>query len=569
MAALPLNLAVMDREEKREVNSMASTGVNAVLRYLRRVAAPPPSEEAGDVQLLRRFLAEGDEAAFAILVQRHGPMVFGVCRRLLQDENDAEDAFQATFLVLVRKAASLGRPGSLGPWLYGVASRTARKARTEAAMRRARERQLEDLPAPEASGDVVWRDLRPLLDEEVGRLPHKYQAPFVLCYLEGKTNEEAAALLGCPKGTVISRLARARQRLRGRLERRGVTLSAGALMASLADRSAAAVPGALATATVQAARTIQFGNAAGASLVSARVSALTEGVVQTMFLTKMKMAAALVLMVGVLGSGVGLLGYAAQPGEGKDKPSPSQQAKPADKPKGGAPDLGPNAKPPAKEADEAVAVAIPEITDLLTRQLDFQGMDDPKTTLQEALDILAKRYGFTYVIDEAAFLNVDGVADVPATEIATKPLRPLKNVSLATVLRTILSRVPSPSGATFVVGRDNVLEITNNAAVADALGGQKAPPLVQALFTKRPLEEALRDLARDSGINVVLDVRQAEKAKTPVSATLRNVPVETAVRVLADMAELKPVRMDNLLYVTSRDNAKRLEEEEAKRREPQ
>jgi RNA polymerase sigma factor (sigma-70 family) len=561
MAALPLYLAVMDRSEKREVNRMASTGVNAVLRYLRRVAVPPPSEGAADVQLLRRFLAEGDEAAFAILVQRHGPMVFGVCRRLLQDENDAEDAFQATFLVLVRKAASLGRPGSLGPWLYGVASRTARKARTEAVMRRARERPLEDVPAPEASGDVVWRDLRPLLDEEVGRLPHKYQAPFVLCYLEGKTNEEAAALLGCPKGTVISRLARARQRLRGRLERRGVALSAGALVASLAERSAAAVPGVLATATVRAARAIQFGNAAGAGLVSARVSALTEGVVQNMFLTKVKMAAALVLLVGVLGSGVGLLGYAAQPGEGKDKPAPTPQAKTAEKPKGGAPDLGPGAKPPANKGGEAVAVAVPEITDVLSRQMDFSGIDDPQTTLAEALDTLSNRYDVNFVINEAAFQKeTDGVADVPATQIAFKPLRPLKNVSLATVLRSILSRVPSPSGATFVVGRDNVLEITTNAAVASTLSDQHALPLVHALFTKRPLEEALRDLARDSGINIVVDVRQAEKAKTAVSAMLKNVPVDTAVHVLADMADLKPVRLGNLLYVTSRDNAKRLEE---------
>jgi RNA polymerase sigma factor (sigma-70 family) len=559
----------MDRSEKREVNRMASTGVNAVLRYLRRVAVPPPSEGAADVQLLRRFLAKGDEAAFAILVQRHGPMVFGVCRRLLQDENDAEDAFQATFLVLVRKAASLARPGSLGPWLYGVASRTARKARTEAVMRRARERQLEDVPAPEASGDVVWRDLRPLLDEEVGRLPHKYQAPFVLCYLEGKTNEEAAVLLGCPKGTVISRLARARQRLRGRLERRGVTLTAGAMMAVLAERSAAAVPGRLLTTTVQAARTIQFGNAVGASLVSARVSALTEGVVQTMFLTKVKMAAALVLLLGVLGSGVGLLGYAAQPGEGKDKPAPTPQATTAEKPKGGAPDLGLDANPPVNKGGEAVTVAVPDVTDVLTRKADFQGLEDPQTTLQEALDILSQRYDVTFVIDEAAFKNEpDDVGDVAAAKIAVKSVRPLKNVSLATILRTILARVPSPSGATFVIGRDNTIEITTNAAVAAALNDQHALPLVHALFNKRPLEEALRDLARDSGINIVVDVRQADKAKAAVSAALKNVPVDTAVRVLADMAELKPVRMGNLLYVTSRDNAKRLEEEEAKRDVP-
>src|SRR5262249_31616689 len=147
------------------------------------------------------------------------------------NEHDAEDAFQATFLILVRKAGSLGRPELLGNWLYGVAYRTAARARAEATRRRFREVPLidRDLPAKESTPDGVWRDLRPVLDEEINRLPDKYRAPFVLCYLEGKTNEEAARQLGCPLGTVLSRLARARERLRLRLTSRGLTLSVGLL----------------------------------------------------------------------------------------------------------------------------------------------------------------------------------------------------------------------------------------------------------------------------------------------------------------------------------------------------
>src|SRR5205823_3540528 len=153
-----------------------------------------------------------DEAAFAALVRRHGPMVLGVCRRVLRDAHDAEDAFQATFLLLARKAAALRQPDRLGPWLHGVAHRTALKAKAAGVRRRQRERPLDDLPAAGGGDDLLWRDLRPVLDDAIGRLPAKYRVPVVLCYLEGRTNAEAARALGCPTGTVATRLARARQR---------------------------------------------------------------------------------------------------------------------------------------------------------------------------------------------------------------------------------------------------------------------------------------------------------------------------------------------------------------------
>jgi RNA polymerase sigma factor (sigma-70 family) len=174
-----------------------------------------------DAELLRRFAAEGTEEAFALLVKKYGPLVLSVCRRVLGAEQDAEDAFQATFLVLARKAGSIANPDLLGNWLYGVAARIARKARAAQRKRQLREkpvRYLPPLPAPDAPADD---ELGSVLREELGRLPEKYRAPVGLCYLEGKTNEEAANLLRWPTGTVKGRLARARDLLRGRLIGRG------------------------------------------------------------------------------------------------------------------------------------------------------------------------------------------------------------------------------------------------------------------------------------------------------------------------------------------------------------
>jgi RNA polymerase sigma factor (sigma-70 family) len=244
-----------------------------------------PAEEgkaASDRELLAQFTARQDSDAFAALVQRHGPTVLGVCRRVLREEQDAEDAFQATFLVLVRRAASIRKPERLGNWLYGVASRTARKARTQAARRRRRESEV----APMANGDplpnLLWQELRYLLDEELQRLPANYRAPLVLCYLEGLTNEEAARRLGWPVGSMSYRLARGRELLRERLKGRQHALLS-ALLATLAARHwvPGQVPSRLVAATVRAAVALAHGGpAAGGSFPSA-VHALAEATFPT------------------------------------------------------------------------------------------------------------------------------------------------------------------------------------------------------------------------------------------------------------------------------------------------
>jgi RNA polymerase sigma factor (sigma-70 family) len=205
-----------------------------------------------DGQLLERFLTEHDELAFADLVRRHGQMVLGLCRQILRDGHEAEDAFQATFLVLVRNARTIRKHDSLGSWLYGVAQRTALRAKTQA-KRRAHVGQGEAMAASEPELERDSEELRPLIHEEVGRLPDKYRAPVILCYFEGQSHEKAAEQLDWPVGTVKGRLARAREMLQTRLSRRGIALSLGLVAFLRSNQTSAAVPETLVESTTRAA----------------------------------------------------------------------------------------------------------------------------------------------------------------------------------------------------------------------------------------------------------------------------------------------------------------------------
>jgi RNA polymerase sigma-70 factor (ECF subfamily) len=319
---------------------MSGELAHPVLRFIRKITASDSVSGTADAHLLSRFVVEQDQAAFAALVQRHGPMVWGVCRRVLHDAHEAEDAFQATFLVLARKARSLGKPESLGSWLYGVAYRTALHAKAEAARRRAPQGQVPALAADDPVEELIGREIRLVLDEEVNRLPSKYRAPFVLCYLEGQTHEEAARSLGCPRKTVTTRLTRARDRLRARLLRRGVTVSAGAFAAALSQNtgSAAGWPMPGVDSTAQAATQFAAGKAAAAGVVSARVAALTKGVLTFMFVTQLRTAALCLLAVAVVGAGVAAGAYralAGGPGPARAEGAPSAAAEDAKKDKDG------------------------------------------------------------------------------------------------------------------------------------------------------------------------------------------------------------------------------------------
>lgn len=223
--------------------------------------------EISDADLLERFSLRRDEAAFAALVNRHGPMVQGVCRRILGDAHAAEDVFQAVFLVLVRKSSTIRRPELLANWLYGVAFRIARKARIKAIRHEARERWAERMPTREQVLDLEWGELKQVLDEEMSHLPEKYRAPLVLCYLQGQTNAEAAAQLGWPAGSMSERLSRARELLRRRLSRRGLNLSAALLAVLLSQKAAsAAVSPVLVATTVKTAVSYAADSAASGGL---------------------------------------------------------------------------------------------------------------------------------------------------------------------------------------------------------------------------------------------------------------------------------------------------------------
>jgi RNA polymerase sigma factor (sigma-70 family) len=260
-------------------------------------------------KLLERFVVGGDEAAFAAIVARHGPMVLGVCRRHLRDEHDVEDAFQATFLVLVRRAGAIRDGDRVGQWLYGVARRVAVRARANAARRHAHEPNADAVVramAAPPSSDSQLQELRAVLDEEMARLPDSLRAPLALCYLEGLTHEEVARRLRWPVGTVRSRMARARDRLRRRLARRGVAGDDAALTTALA---AAPVSSALLDGTVEASLSFMTGQTA-AAVTSATAAALAEGVINAMMLAKLKiLGAATLACVLVLG---GVQTYAFQ-----------------------------------------------------------------------------------------------------------------------------------------------------------------------------------------------------------------------------------------------------------------
>jgi RNA polymerase sigma factor (sigma-70 family) len=277
-----------------------ATSLKRALQHLRHALAPHggPSDE----ELLARFVAERDEPAFALLVRRHGPMVLGLCRRILRNPHDAEDAFQAAFLVLSCKAGAVVKREAVGGWLYRVAYRVALEARAANARRRAHEKQVQELPQPETP-PAEPQDWRPLLDHELTHLPPKYRAAVVLCDLEGEPRKVAAQRLGVPEGTLSSRLVRARALLAGRLARRGLALSAPTVAGLFGGSASACPPPGLVAATVKAVALFTAGRAVAAGSISAEVAALTKGMMKAMLLTRLKAATGTMLTLAVLALG--------------------------------------------------------------------------------------------------------------------------------------------------------------------------------------------------------------------------------------------------------------------------
>ncbi len=321
---------------------MSSAQVGTVLRHIQKLATVRKDNELPDRDLLERFARDGDESAFAALLERHGAMVLSVCRNVLHDLHDAEDAFQAAFLLLARKAGSIHRREAVSGWLYRVAYHTALRLKANAARRRIIEKRAVTMPSADPVLDLSLREVRSVLFEELDALPEEYRAPLVLCGLEEKSLEESARLLGWTKGTVKGRLQRGRELLRGRLRQRGLELPAVLAASALALHTASTrVSAALAESTLRAAVQVAAGGGGVVGAVSAEVAALVQGASKSMFHGKLTIATALLLAIGVAATTVGFVRHRAA---AADPPAAPHQVR-ADQP-----------KPQPREAQPTIAV---------------------------------------------------------------------------------------------------------------------------------------------------------------------------------------------------------------------
>jgi RNA polymerase sigma factor (sigma-70 family) len=375
---------------------MVGGSLTGVLSYLRGRVNPLGAGAESDRELLARFSRGGDGDAFAEVVRRHAPMVLAVCRRVVGDVQEAEDAFQATFVVLARKAGTIFWHDSVGSWLHAVAYRVASRLKAQAARRGLRERQDCDMHNHQSPTCADHDELRAALDVELARLPEKYRAPLVLCYLEGKSNDEAARLLGWTKGTVSGRLARARDLLRARLVRRGLSLSALSLAAVVSEKAApAAVPALLFDSTVRVS-ILSAGQNLAAGALAGPVANLAEGVLRTMLWEKIRLTLTVVVAVTVVAAGLVMVGFRSPvQADGADE-EVAAAATPV------APDVE---ERPDPEAANAIKKLIPRASSISIadwRTLSAQAAPDPATMKNQALSLVLMSLDFKKMKAEGA-----------------------------------------------------------------------------------------------------------------------------------------------------------------------
>jgi RNA polymerase sigma factor (sigma-70 family) len=550
--------------------------------FLARLGRPPAADS--DADLLDRFVRSADEAAFTEVVRRHGRMVLAVCRRRLGRDADAEDAFQAVFLALAKSAAAIGRRESLPGWLYRVAYLVSLKAAGRRARHPAVALPAAELPMPDPPTHSCETDeLKAVLDAELAGLPDRFRAVVVLCLIEGRTNAEAAAVLGVPIGTVDSRLNTARKKLQAALTRRGVAVGAGLSLGQVLGGSLSAEGPAfsdLVSHTVRAVLAEAAGPGTGA--VTPAVAELARGVAT--MTTNLRFLAALGVALGLLGgAGAGIYfataadeppkpgAAAAEPQQPPgDKPPAENTTRPEQKPKG-----NPNDVVGAEALNVPFGLVVPEdgipLGELLHRI-------EARTELVVRVDVAAfKRVGVPGV-------NLEGSEDLRLflrMFYDTKAVLPRKADKLpnAVVLADALAQVPINYPCTYQVRGEQLVIIPayvpplrpgNNPldpadeepAVIDqrALNEQIYGGVVRVLADRRPLPEILADLRKQTGANIVLDPRAEEQAKkTPLSIVLSDVRLYDALRVIADMSELKMVYAGNIYYITTAANAKQFQ----------
>lgn len=548
---------------------MLKTPPNRLLQALRRLSGP--ASEDADASLLERFVRDREEAAFEALLHRHGDMVLRVCRRHL-DHADAEDAFQAVFLVLARDAARIGRRESLAGWLFRVAYFVSRKAMGKAARRKAVSLREGDRAA-DFTDDAAREETRAAVEEEVAALPDRLRAPVVLCYLEGHSNSEAAALLGCPRGTIDSRLAAARKKLHARLLKRGIALSGVLALESLwqSEGHARVVPSLVARTVQAVSQFARTGSAAG--VAAQQVLKLAAGVANTMSTNRMTMLAAFAVMLTLAG-GTGITVFNVQ----ADGQKPAAAEQPKEKPKPGAPPT--IAK--LETTEEAAAAKGPqspeEVRDILRQP--YTGIERVvELPLDKWIDSFTFGRGLSLRFDVAAFKRLRYSISDEGLEQYPVRLPAMKDATIGDVLKELLARIkpmPNPEGGEWPSSlayriRNNQIFIvpgympTGQGAAGKITGDQlleqeMGEPVTLSIKDKS-FADAVEDLRRTTGANIVIDSRQTDKTSFHVSATLNDVRLLSALRVLADMCELAPVAMDNVYYITSKSNAAELQKE--------
>jgi RNA polymerase sigma factor (sigma-70 family) len=527
-------------------------------------------------QLLERFVAAGDALAFEAIVNQHGPMVLGTCRRMLRKADDVDDAFQATFLVLLRRAGSLGPADALGPWLHGVAVKVAQQARGAAARRVQREQlgPFIDVPGPDPISHDP--DLRRILDDEIDRLPSRYRLPIVLCYLEGHTHEEAARTLQWPLGTVKGRLARARALLETRLTRRGVACATGLTALAAGSSAAAALPGALVTATCQAAA--QLGpKTLLAHVVSASVARLVQGVLSTMIVNKLKLIVAGAAISGILLSGAGVL--ARQQGKSGSTERPGIR--------------GPGANPAGPHADR-------EMSNTAFALKALEGSDpspkpaDPQEPAERALQAARRAYVKSDEEFRAGKSSMDRIYQssrllMEAERNAVQsPAARLKAVESHLQRMQAQARLHTEEGnpddadganiqayvaeAELLLAQPQSPEPAPNAgsgpipdpgkdAKSQAILAKLEQPIAMNFSNDTPLEDVLKYIKqalqgpRDSGIPIYVDplgLQEADKTITsPVQLDLEGVPLRRTLQLALNQLDLIYYVDDGILVITS------------------
>jgi RNA polymerase sigma factor (sigma-70 family) len=536
-------------------------------------------------QLLERYLEQRDELAFEALVSRHGPMVLGVCRRMLGNyASDVDDAFQATFLVLVRRARQLGPRDAIGPWLYGVASRVALRARSQAARHRRYEPIALEFPVVAPSDPRVDAELVEVLDQELSQLPSRYRAPLVLCYLEGRTHEEAARDLGWPVGTVKGRLARARELLRSRLTRRGLAPTAGVLASYLAPPATSALERPLIEQTV----TSSFQLAAGQSVhqvVSASITSLVEGVLAAMIVSKLKWAALAAFVTGVAFTSAGVL--ARQDSRKKPEP-PTAYAKKAVEP-GSEKTTGKADTPAPKEKGETENASALDPRQQLVEaarsayRATWEAYRSGHASAEQVHDV-SRRWREAQEGDStdpdakvlASTAQLERMRDLLRVQ-ADRPHSPAKPAELARIRAYVAE-------ARFLVAQARIMpalkEITMEAGAIEGgeLGRGKDPkslqilakleePISMSFANETPLDDVLKYIKQAtttptfSGIPIYVDPKGLQEAERSLNSTvsldLEGVPLRRTLQLVLTQLDLAYFVEDGFLVITSEDMAGR------------